>query len=85
MRHIFIDESGIHKKDGVSTVVLVYVCVDALKALDRAVLGAESDLGIEAFHWSHSAWEVRDRFMRIIKRLDFSLKVAILKIRSRRA
>jgi len=79
MRHIFIDESGIHKKDGVSTVVLVYVCVDALKTLDRAVLGAESDLGIEAFHWSHSAWDVRTEFIKAISGCDFTITIVFIR------
>lgn len=78
MKHIFIDESGIHKKDGRSSVVLVYVHVDDMGECNRAVIDIEQRLGISVFKWSHAAWEVRKKFVRSLKSLRFSLKVAIL-------
>ena len=79
MLNIFIDESGVHKKDGVSTIALIYVCVNDLPAFDQAIINAERKLGIESFHWSHSTWEMRRKFVIAFNRLDFFLKVAILK------
>ena len=41
---IFIDESGIHKKDSNSSVVLVYVMVEDIENIEKAILKAEKIL-----------------------------------------
>ena len=41
---IFIDESGVHKQDGKSSVVLVYVMVDDVEKLEKSILEIEKTL-----------------------------------------
>src|ERR1017187_5668398 len=79
MLYIFIDESGVHKLEGQSAVVLVYVSVADIHVLNQGVLEAERALKIETFHWSHSAWDVRERFIEAILKQDFSVKIIFVK------
>ena len=78
MFYIFIDESGVGKKTGRFVVVLVYVHVDNVDPLNRTVLEVEKEMGIEYFHWSHSEWKVRIRFIEAIRRERFITKIAFL-------
>lgn len=41
---IFIDESGIHKCDGRSSVVLIYIALGDSTNVDKAVIAAEKEL-----------------------------------------
>lgn len=79
MKQIFIDESGTHKKDGKSSIALVYVSVSDAGSLDKAVVAIERDLGIRSFHWSHSTWAVRRKFVENVSRQAFALKIALVK------
>ncbi len=78
MSYIFLDESGIHKQDGVSTIALVYISVATISKIEQAVLNIEAKLKIQAFHWSHSSWEVRRKFAESISKENFSIQVALL-------
>src|SRR3989338_7969363 len=77
--YIFIDESGVHQQDKKSVIALVYVAVQDLVTLGNAVLKIEKELGINNFHWSHSAWPVRNKFVEKIVSQNFSAKVALIK------
>ncbi len=79
MSYIFIDESGVHKQDGVSTIALVYISVADISKIDQAVLNIEKKLKIQAFHWSHSSWEVRKKFTKEVSLEKFSIKIALIK------
>ncbi|MDP2587032.1 MAG: DUF3800 domain-containing protein [Candidatus Komeilibacteria bacterium] len=76
--YIFIDESGIHKPVGQSTVVLVYVAVNDVDRLSDAIIQAEQALRIEPFHWNKQIWHVREAFLRVVCREKFTVKAAII-------
>ncbi len=79
---VFIDESGIHKAVGHSTIALVYLEVLTETDFDEYIKGIEKDLGIREFHWadygSKRGWMIRKKFVEKISKLDFHFKVAIL-------
>ncbi len=75
--YIFIDESGIHKQDGKSTSAFVYVGVEHLDKMDRAVLLAEKNLKIEMFHWSKQIWKIRQAFLEMLMKEDFEVKIFV--------
>lgn len=74
---IFIDESGIHKKDGHSTTSLVYVKVEHVEKLNSAILQLEKNLKIEPFHWSEEGWKGRQSFLEGIIKEDFEVKIFV--------
>lgn len=73
--YIFIDESGIHKRDGRSTTALVYVKVEHMDSVNEAVLLAEKDLGIKPFHWSEQSWKIRKAFLEAVINEKFEVKI----------
>jgi hypothetical protein len=75
---ISIDESGIHKQDGKSVIVLVYVEIKDVEATERLVLEAEKLAGIRGFHWAHRNWRMREAFVQGITKGDFTLKIAYI-------
>ena len=75
--YIFIDESGVHAGDQ-STVALVYVMVEDIEKLDKAVCDLEKELRIEYFHWSKYNWKIRREFIQGLSRQLFTVKAAIL-------
>jgi hypothetical protein len=75
---VFIDESGIHKKDGKSSVVLVYVVVDNVENIERTILKTEKSLRITSFHWPRHIWKIRFNFIRALVRENFLVKAAII-------
>lgn len=75
---IFIDESGIHKKDVESVVVLAYVEVDDAENLQKAIVKAEEILKISSFHWTKHIWKIRMKFIRLILKEKFFVKAAII-------
>lgn len=77
--YIFIDESGVHRQEGKSSIALVYLSTEHLSTLQQAVTETEKMLHIDCFHWSHSAWPVRKKFVEAISRQDFSIKIALIK------
>lgn len=77
--YIFIDESGIHKTTDHSTFVLVYIEIKENDKLEKVVQETEKVLGISAFHWSETIWQVKKRFIETILKEDFTIKVAIVK------
>jgi len=76
---VFIDESGIHKHEGKSSVVLVYVTIEDVENIDKAVLEAEKQLKIESFHWFRHIWKIRSAFIEMLAKENFSVKAAIIK------
>jgi len=76
---IFIDESGTHKPTDHSTIALVYVEVPNLEKFEKAVEKIEKQAGIRYFHWADERWSTRDKFLAELLKLNFTLKVAILK------
>ena len=79
MSYIFIDESGIHQKNGKSSVALVYVSVENLELLEKEILLIEKELNINHFHWATTAWQYRELFLRKIMKSNFLLKIALVK------
>ena len=76
---IFIDESGTHKAVDHATIVLVYVEITDLAKFESKVELIEKELGIRYFHWNTERWVTREKFLEKLLKLDFTLKVAILK------
>ena len=77
--YIFIDESGIHKKVDHSSFALVYVEVDDFDYIEKRISEIEKKLKIERFHWSEVAWKFKEKFIQEILKLDFKVKIAIVK------
>ncbi len=77
--YVFLDESGVHKKEGRSSIALVYLEVEKLDALQKAVISTEDTIGINCFHWSHSTWQTREKFINEICKQEFSVKIALIK------
>ncbi|MFA6547964.1 MAG: DUF3800 domain-containing protein [Candidatus Magasanikbacteria bacterium] len=79
---IFIDESGIHKKVGHSTISFVYLQAKSIKEMEEAVVEVEKLLCIKPFHWSDygstNGWKKRASFLTVVSNLDFSFKLAIV-------
>ena len=76
--YIFLDESGVHKQEGKSSIALVYLSVKNLSSLEKLVIDTEEKIKIENFHWSHNGWIVRNKFVEAISKGDFSIKVALV-------
>jgi hypothetical protein len=76
---VYIDESGTHKQDGHSTTAVVYVEVDHDQEFNDRIMEIERELRLESFHWSEERWDVREKFLTRIAKLDFTAKVAIFK------
>jgi len=77
--HIFIDESGIHKKVDHSSFALVYIEIDNFEKIEKGIIEIERDLNIEKFHWSEIAWKFKEKFIKEALKLDFKVKLAIIK------
>ncbi len=77
MFYIYIDESGVGKKDGKTSIALVYLRVEDVAKLDGAVLNVEQQMEIEYFHWAHAGWNVRKQFIEAVSRESFSVKIAL--------
>lgn len=74
---IFIDESGTHKQEGHSTMVVVYVEVADLEKFNKGIIDAEIEIKIDSFHWGDERWDIKEKFLSRILKLDFEVKVAI--------
>ncbi len=79
MSYIFLDESGTHKNTGNTSVVLVFVTSTNLETLNSGVIEIENQLGIKYFHWTEYSWKFKEKFLRGITHLPFSLKVLVFK------
>ncbi|MFH1610969.1 MAG: DUF3800 domain-containing protein [Patescibacteria group bacterium] len=76
---IFIDESGIHKNVDNSTFVLVYVEINNYEVIEKEIEKVEKELNLDYFHWSKTVWKVKEKFMDKILKLDFKVKIAVIK------
>ena len=76
---VFIDESGIHKAVDHSCFAFVYIEVSASEDISRQIEMIEHDLGIHIFHWAKRDWNTRTDFIKRIAKLDFKIKIAIIK------
>ncbi len=77
--YIFIDESGIHKKIDHSSFALVYIEVENFDMIEKRICEIEKELKIEKFHWSEIAWKFKEKFIQKALKLDFKVKIAIIK------
>lgn len=75
---IFIDESGIHKNVDHTSYVLVYIETENYILLNDKILDIEKELKIKEFHWAETVWNVKEKFLNKVLKLDFKVKVAIL-------
>jgi len=75
---IFIDESGIHRKDGKSAVALVYVVVKNLENIEHSIERTEQSLKITFFHWAKHIWKIRNKFLIALLEENFEVKVSII-------
>ncbi|MBU4580060.1 hypothetical protein KKB43_03520, partial [Patescibacteria group bacterium] len=76
---IFVDESGIHKKTGKSSVALVYVMVEDIENVEKAILKAEKVLRITSFHWPRHIWKIRFNFIKMLIKENFTVEAAIIR------
>ena len=76
---IFIDESGIHKKVDHSTFALAYIESQNYSLLEKQVQKIESNLKMDYFHWSKTAWKVKEKFIEEVLKLNFKVKIAVVK------
>ena len=79
MAYIFLDESGTHKNDGNTSMVLVFVATGNLELLNLGVIEAENKLRTGSFHWADHNWNFKEKFLKEIVGLPFELKVLIFK------
>jgi hypothetical protein len=77
--YIFVDESGIDKQEGESSVVLVYLEVNKIDSFQKNILDIENSLTIQYFHWAYCKWDIREAFIKEISKDDFSIKIALIK------
>lgn len=81
--HIFIDESGIHKKVDNSSFVIVYISLKDEGFISARIEQIESKLKIMPFHWSDfgskAGWLIRKAFIKRISDLPFTFKYIIVK------
>lgn len=75
--YIFIDESGIHKNVDNSVYVLVYIEINNHDFLNKEILSIEKELKIKEFHWAETSWIVKEKFIKKVLKLDFSIKIAV--------
>ena len=76
---IFIDESGIHKKVDHSTFALSYIKFKNYQKIEKEVEAIEEELNIDNFHWAHTIWKIKEKFISKVLKLDFEVKVAVVK------
>ncbi len=76
---IFIDESGVHKSVDYSSFVLVYIEAENYDIIEEEIERVEKELKIDYFHWSETIWNVKKKFMERILKLDFKIKIALIK------
>lgn len=76
--YIFIDESGIHKNIDHSVYVLAYVETENYLLLNDEIISIQNELKIKEFHWAETVWNVKERFLNKILKLDFKVKIAVL-------
>ncbi|MDX9856083.1 MAG: DUF3800 domain-containing protein [Candidatus Moranbacteria bacterium] len=76
---VFIDESGIHKKVDHSSFALVYVRIDNFDSIEKEIVEIERALNLKKFHWAETPWVVKEKFIQKILKLDFKVKIAIIK------
>jgi hypothetical protein len=71
---VFIDESGIDKSSGHTSVVFVYLEVKDLDIFNKQVEDIEKRIGINYFHWADERWVNRKKFLNKLLKLDFTFK-----------
>ena len=76
---IFVDESGVHKNVDNSTFVLVYLEIENYNQLEKEIKKIEKELKIDYFHWKEMVWNVKKKFMERMFKLDFNVKIAVIK------
>jgi hypothetical protein len=77
--YIFLDESGTHRQEGISTIALVYLAIENINTFQNAIISIEKEIGKNTFHWSHSLWSDKAKFITAISKQQFIIKVAIIK------
>jgi hypothetical protein len=68
----------VHKETGKSSIALAYVEFENIEKIQKRVVEIEKEIGIHNFHWSHSSWAVRNRFVEKIAKCDFHAKIALI-------
>ena len=76
---IFIDESGIHKNVDHSTFVVVYIETDDYEKIESEIENVERELKIDYFHWKKTVWKVKKKFIERMLKLDFGVKIAVIR------
>ncbi len=74
---VFIDESGIHKQIGHSSASVVYVWTQDLDKFEKGIESLNQKLKINYFHWTESSWELKEKFLVGVRKLDFLFKVIV--------
>ncbi len=74
---ISIDESGTHKSDGFTIIVLVCVAdSNALHELNSRIEHLEQAIGTTSFHWATKGWPFRHDFVQGLGKLPFTVRLA---------
>lgn len=76
---IFIDESGIHKDVDHSTFVVVYIETENYEKIENEIENVERELEIDYFHWKKTVWRVKKKFIERMLKLDFGVKIAVIR------
>lgn len=74
---VYIDESGIHKQIGHSSVAVVYVEIFNKEKFESKFTEILEKIDINEFHWADQGWKVKIKFVEKVLDLDFTFKVAI--------
>jgi hypothetical protein len=74
---VFIDESGIHKQVGHSSASVVYVWARDLDTFEKGIENLNYKLKIDFFHWAESSWELKEKYLTGVGKLDFLFKVIV--------
>lgn len=74
---VFVDESGIHKRQDHSAFAMVYIEFENVPATEKMIVAIEKKHGIRQFKWTDLPWKLRTAFIHDIAKLPFTVKVAV--------
>ncbi len=76
--YIFIDESGIHKNNGFSTIAIIIVIPEHVKKYEKEILDIEAKLNINSFHWTYHKWSIRSTFIKSVFKINENIVVKVI-------
>jgi hypothetical protein len=77
--NVYLDESGIIRKNGASVYCLTIVDTKISQQLDDKVFGIEKKLKILPFHWREHDWKIKSKFLNeIIKISEWNCIIVVI-------